>query len=146
MYPKRTSILISSIALGGLLILSGCSSTPVLVSQANESKDLRVTEYSNVSEKHPLQIIVILDRLVGGAALIRPQIFVNGTSIGTVKHGEKLTFYVSSGVLRLGWSALTKDNYREQEFIVSPDLRNVFHMVSPAGDILRFVRENEPSR
>ena len=134
-----------SIALALLISLGGCSSTPVLTGQAEESKDRKVTEHSNISERHSLQTIVIHDRLfIPGP--IRPQIFVNGKSIGTVNQGEKLTFYVGAGVLRLGWSALTEGNYREQEFIVSPETHNVFHLTSPAGDVLRFIRENEQGR
>jgi hypothetical protein len=121
--------------------MAACSSTPVSTTQASETKDRTTAEQLAPNATRTLETVVIHDRLFVPTP-IRPKVFVDGALLGTIGQSEKITFYLAPGNHRFGWSALTEGNYREQEFIVSPDQKCVFHLVSPAGDVLRFIREN----
>ena len=136
----RKLISISSVALFGF-VLPGCSSAPVTSVHAIESTDRTAAEYFQQTPKNTLQTVIIHDKLFIPTP-IRTTIYVNGTALGTVNQGEKLTFFVPPGVLRLSWSALGEGTYyREQEFIVSNESKNIFHL-GTSGGVLRYIREN----
>lgn len=135
-------ISVSAVALVGL-VLSGCALTSVPSVQAIESTDRTAAEYFQQTSKNALQMVVVHDRLFVPTP-IRTTIYVDGTALGTINQGEKLTFFAPAGVLRLGWSALSESNFREQEFMVSATSRNIFRFGTPGrAQVMRFVREGE---
>jgi hypothetical protein len=136
----RNAIAISTVALFGF-VLSGCAATSVTSEQAIESTDRTGAEYFQQTPKNTLRIVVIHDQLFVPTP-IRTTIYVDGTPLGTVNQGQKLTFFVPPGVLRLGWSALSEGNFREQYFTVSSTSNNTFHLMTPGrAGVLRYVRE-----
>ncbi len=125
------------------MLVSACSSVPVSLAEAKETTQALQVEYLTPSDERTQKVVVILDDLLG-PSVITPRIFLNGDEICSLSQGEKVTFYVAPGVHQFGWSALTDGNYHEQEFHISEDLRNVFHLQSPLGAVIRFVREQPP--
>ena len=123
------------------LMLASCSSTPIAPDRAAEASSVVQSDYLLPSTDRTQKVIVVHDN-VFGPAMIKPNIFIDGQKLGSISQGEKIVFYVTPGVHQLGWSAITKGNYREQEFQISDQLKNVFHLVSPAGDVIRFMREH----
>lgn len=122
------------------MLVSACSSVPVSLSEAREITPALQTEFLTPSDERTQKVVVILDDLLG-PSVIKPKIFIDGNELCSLSQGEKVTFYVTPGVHQLGWSALTDGNYREQEFHISENLNNAFHLQSPMGDVVRFVRE-----
>ena len=127
------------------LLLTACSSVPIASDRAVETTRIVQSDYLAPSPDRTEKVVVILDDVIGPSA-IKPKIFVDGKELGSLNQGEKITFYVALGVHQFGWSALTKGNYREQEFQISAQLKNVLHLSSPAGDVVRFVRESSLSQ
>jgi hypothetical protein len=122
------------------IFISGCSSSPISIERATEAARTTESEYMSASEVRSEKVVIISDNIFGPSA-IKPKIFVDGKEIGLLGQGEKMTVYLAPGTHQFGWSALTKGNYSEQEFLISQELKNIFHLVSPAGAVIRFVRE-----
>ena len=122
------------------VLFSACSSVPISSDRATETTRIVQSDYLTQSSDRTVKVVVIQDDVFGPSA-IKPKIFIDGKEIGSLSQGEKITFYVAPGVHQLAWSALTKGNYREQEFQISEEMHNVFHLASPAGDVIRFVRD-----
>ena len=121
------------------MLVTACSSVPIAVENAIETSRIVQSDYLAPSSERIVKVVVIQDDVFGPSA-IKPKIFIDGKEIGSLSQGEKITFYVAPGIHQLGWSALTKGNYREQEFQMTVEMQNVFHLASPAGDVVRFVR------
>ena len=123
-----------------ILILNACSSVPIRVDVATEALTKFETDLFNQTDIRDVKVVIILDNIFG-PSLIDPQIYVDGEKVASLNQGEKVTVYLAPGMHRLAWSALTEGNYREQEFIIGKDYKNIFHIVSPAGGVLRYIRE-----
>lgn len=123
-----------------VIFLSACSSVSIPVESAKEATLKFNVDQFQASETNTQEVVVISDNHFG-PSIIKTQIHINGVKIASLNQGEKVTFFVKPGLYQFGWSALTEGNYREQEFTVGKELKNVFHLVSPAGDVLRYIRE-----
>ena len=135
-----TQAAISAIALSGLLV-SGCASPPpVALEQAIESADRTAVEYFQRTPENHLQIVLLHDRIFVPTP-IRTTVYIDRTPLGTINQGEKMTFFVPTGQLALGWSALMDSNFHEQYFVVSRTSKNTFRFRIVEG-MMGFARED----
>ena len=135
----RNTIAISAVALSGFLV-SGCASPPAVThEQAIESADRTAAEYFQRTPENHLQIVLVHDRIFVPTP-IRTTVFVDRTPLGTINQGEKMTFFVPTGQLILGWSALM-ESIREQYFVVSRTSKNNFRFKVVDG-MMGFARED----
>ena len=129
-----------SMPLIAILALTACASTPVQKETAALVPLQAEMEFSKPDAERTIKVTIIHDD-VNGPSLVHPKIFIDGKYVGSISQRQKIEFFTKPGVHMLGWSAITKGNYHEQEFTISDNLKSIFHLQNPTGDMMRFVRE-----
>jgi len=122
-----------------LLQIVGCSSVPIKTSDASLTTNILSSDLLLPSNQRTEKIIVVYDDLSIPAFDIT--IYYQGKQIAILSEGEKVVFYAKLGVIQFGWSAISESNYHQQEFIITKELKSVFHILSQNGNTIKYVRE-----